>query len=95
MNKVVLLALCLALGACSTNGVPVGEKFPGIEPEFMVPAPVLKTIPAGTPASGVFDIVVDNYATYHDIAAQLKGWQDWYVKQQTIFDDLNKKTSNK
>ena len=95
MNKVALIVLCLTLGACSTTGVPVGEKFPEIDSDFMVPAPSLKTVPAGTSASGVFDIVVDNYATYHDVAAQLKGWQDWYVKQQTIFDDLNKKTSNK
>ena len=93
MKKFALI-LCLAVSAC-VDAVPVSEKFPEIAPVFLEPAPALKTIPAGSNASDVFDIVVDNYGTYHEVVLKLKGWQDWYSKQKAIFDELNGNLSAK
>ena len=88
MKRLVLLACLLAAGC---GGVPVNEKFPGVAPEFMVPPPQLKTIDTTKPvlASDVFNTVIDNYGTYNEQSAKLLGWQDWYIKQKAIFDQLN------
>ena len=39
-------------------------------------------------AAEVFDIVIDNYGTYYEVADKLKGWQQWYVDQKKIFESV-------
>ncbi len=83
--KQLLIALCVfVLVGCQT--VPVTQNFPKASDTLMAPPAPLKEIPAGASASVIFDIVIENYGTYNEVANQLKGWQQWYVDQKKIFD---------
>ena len=83
--KKLLITLCVVgLVGCVT--VPVTQNFPKASDTLQTPPPALKEIPAGASASVVFDVVVENYGTYNEVANQLKGWQQWYVDQKKIFD---------
>jgi len=37
-------------------------------------------------ASELIGAVVENYGTYYQVVERLKGWQDWYRTQKTIFE---------
>jgi hypothetical protein len=83
--KHLLIALCVVgLVGCVT--VPVAQNFPKASDTLMLPPPALKEIPAGSSASQVFDVVIENYGTYNETANQLRGWQQWYVDQKKIFE---------
>ena len=65
------------------------NRFSSTSPDTLTkPAPVLKEIPLGSSASQIFDIVIDNYGTYNEVAARLTGWQKWYEEQKKIFDSV-------
>ena len=32
--------------------------------------------------------VTENYTTYHECSARNSAWQEWYVKQKKIWDDI-------
>lgn len=68
--------------------VPVERHWPKAPEALQTPAPALKEVPAGASASEVFDVVIENYGTYYDIANKLAGWQQWYVDQQKIFESV-------
>ncbi len=84
--KHLVLAACVALSGCVA--VPVTQHFPKAPDTLQEAPPELKLIPQGASASQTFDVVIDNYGTYHDVAAKLRGWQQWYVEQQKIFDSV-------
>ncbi|MEI6297246.1 MAG: hypothetical protein WCO84_06455 [bacterium] len=86
MKSLVVIAYTLLVVGCTT--VPVVQKFPSAPATLIKPAPPLKEIPAGSSASQIFDIVIDNYGTYNEVAAELAGWQQWYVEQKKIFDGV-------
>jgi hypothetical protein len=46
--------------------------------------------PSTVKASELLDTVVVNYATYHEVAEKLRGWQEWYNAQKAIFESLQK-----
>jgi hypothetical protein len=83
-----LLAIVYALLVVGCTTVPVVQKFPSAPVTLTKPAPVLKETPAGSSASQIFDIVIDNYGTYNEVAAELAGWQQWYIEQKKIFDGV-------
>jgi hypothetical protein len=85
--KKILIALCV-VGLVGCVSVPVTQKFPKANDSLQTPPPKLKEIPDGAVASVIFDTVVENYGTYHEVATQLKGWQQWYVEQKKIFDGV-------
>ena len=39
-------------------------------------------------ASELIGAVVENYGTYYQVVERLKGWQDWYRTQKTIFEQI-------
>jgi hypothetical protein len=39
-------------------------------------------------ASELIGAVVENYGTYYQVVEKLKGWQDWYRTQKTIFESI-------
>ena len=86
MKKFLIISLIVGLVGCVT--VPVTQNFPKASDTLQVPPPALKETPANSSASQVFDIVIENYATYNEVAAQLAGWQQWYVEQKKIFDGV-------
>jgi len=46
--------------------------------------------PSTVKASELLDTVIVNYGTYYEVAEKLKGWQDWYRSQKTIFENLQR-----
>ena len=76
----VLLSGCVA--------TPVNRHWPKAPEALQVPAPELKTTAPNASAAEVFDVVIDNYGTYYEVADKLKGWQQWYVEQQKIFESV-------
>lgn len=86
MKKVITVCLSALLVGCVT--VPVTQNFPKVPESLQVPPPDLKEVPANSSASEVFDIVIENYGTYNEIANKLRGWQQWYVEQKKIFESV-------
>jgi hypothetical protein len=88
MKRIVILLCTVGLFGCST--VPVTQSFPKTNDALMKPVPELKEIPYGSSASEIFDVVIENYGTYHEVANQLESWQKWYKEQKQIFESVNK-----
>ena len=82
MNKIITLPLFLFLGACVTT-VPVTAKFPDVPPVLKEPCAKLDTIKNDSAKlSDLMTTVTNNYVKYHDCAAQVDSWNDWYTKQK-------------
>lgn len=79
------LLLVLLLAGCSIV-TPVERKFPDAVPELTQKCPDLKQTPPTEKLSVVIDVVVDNYATYHECQAKVDSWNEWYLKQKEIFE---------
>lgn len=84
MKSLLYIVCTLLVVGCTT--VPVVQKFPSAPDTLTKPAPMLKEIPMGSSASQIFDIVIDNYGTYNEVAEELTGWQKWYEEQKKIFN---------
>ena len=85
--KRILITICLiSLFGCTS--VPVVQTFPKANDALMKPVPELKEIPYGSSASEIFDVVIQNYGTYNEIAVQLQSWQKWYTEQKKIFESV-------
>ena len=84
MKHLLIALFAVSLAGCVT--VPVTQNFPKATDTLMTAPPELKEIPAGATASTVFEVVVENYGTYNEVANQLRGWQQWYVDQKKIFE---------
>lgn len=39
-------------------------------------------------ASELIGAIVENYGTYYQVVEKLRGWQDWYRAQKTIFEQI-------
>jgi len=87
MKKYLALIPLVFLIGCV--GVPVKRNFPKTPESLQQPAPQLKEVPPGATASEVMSIVIDNYGSYHQVANELAGWQQWYQEQKQIFEDAN------
>jgi hypothetical protein len=86
--KFLVIALALALSACSTT-VPVVAKFPAA-PGTLVqePCPDLKKLEEQAKLSDVAKIVTVNYSEYYMCAIKLEAWQRWYREQKIIYEGL-------
>lgn len=87
MIKKFLPLLCLA--ACSTTPVPVQRNFPDAVPELTKKCEALATVQGDkVPITDMLKIIVKNYTLYHECAAKVDSWQEWYTKQKKIFEEL-------
>ena len=86
MKKLLITLYILVLFGCTT--VPVVQTFPKANDALMKPVPELKEIPYASSASEIFDVVIENYGTYHEVADQLSSWQKWYTEQKKIFESV-------
>ena len=84
MKKYLAIIPAVLLIGCVS--VPVERSFPKVPDALMVAAPDLKEVPENADAAQVFDVVIENYGTYHEVANLLRGWQQWYVEQKKIFE---------
>lgn len=86
--KLLLLALALFLTACST-AVPVTQSWPpppGLQSQQ--PCTELQKLPEDAKLSDVAKTVTINYSEYYACVVKLEAWQEWYAKQQIIFQGL-------
>ena len=87
MKKYLSAITALFLIGCVS--VPVDQTFPGVPAVLQETPPALKEVPENATADQVFGVVIDNYSTYHEVAAKLLGWQQWYQAQKKIFDNTH------
>jgi hypothetical protein len=88
--KVLIIALVLALSACTTV-VPVTQKFPdapGLQSQ--TPCPDLKKLEQTPQLSEVAKTITVNYTEYYTCAIKVDAWTEWYSKQKLIFESLGK-----
>lgn len=86
--KYIVLALLLALTACSTT-VPVKQEFP-VAPQILLErCPDLMQIDDGKNSlREMLKVVIQNYATYYQCAEKTHGWQQWYNDQKKIYEEV-------
>jgi inhibitor of KinA sporulation pathway (predicted exonuclease) len=88
--KLVAVLLVAALAGCAT-AVPVRQQFPDAVPELKQRCEALMTIKGdAVTITDLLKTVVENYTRYHQCAARVEGWQEWYDAQRKIFEEANK-----
>ena len=86
--KLVIIAISLALTACSTL-VPVAMTFPEAPgKQAMVACPNLQKLKDDALLSDVSRTITINYSTYYECAVKTDAWIEWYQKQQQIFNNI-------
>ena len=90
LTKIILsTALLTMLGACSTVTAPVSRNFPEVPAEIAKACGPLAIV--GKPEvklSELLTIVNSNYLKYHECAAKLDAWNEWYTEQKKAFDQV-------
>lgn len=88
-TKIILLAVTgLVLAGCSTT-VPVKRAFPDVPEALLKECGTLATInKPEVKLSELMDIVAKNYGKYHECAAVNEAWQEWYLEQKKVFNEL-------
>lgn len=85
MKKILFISMVLMLSACTTV-VPVEHKFPEVPIELKKICDELKTIEGSTTTlSQLMSTVAQNYSKYHECAAQVDAWIEWYDSQHKIY----------
>ena len=86
MKYIAILSI-MCLSACTS--VPVVAEFPAAPEVLMERCADLKII--SDEKISIVDfvtIVTENYTTYHECSAKNSAWQEWYVKQKKIWDNI-------
>ena len=88
MKKIIVIFSLLALTGCSTV-VPVKRKFPEIPATLKDKCPSLTLIEQDTTTlSNLTKTVTSNYTKYHECAAKVDAWVEWYRSQKDIFNSV-------
>lgn len=91
MRVYLALPLVLLLSGCvGITAQPVTAKFPDAPQVLVQECDALKVATENMKLSEYTKVVVDNYMKYHQCAAKVKGWNEWYSQQKTIFEDATK-----
>mgnify|MGYP007046843895 CR=1 FL=1 len=86
--KLVVLAISLALTACSTL-VPVSMTFPEAPgKQAQVACPNLQKLKDNALLSDVSRTITINYSTYYECAVKTDAWIEWYQSQKKIFESV-------
>ena len=69
--------------------VPVSRDFPKAIEEIMQACPDLQRTSSETSKlSEVLQVVVSNYAQYHECRAKVDSWIKWYNEQKKIYESV-------
>ena len=86
--KIIVLAISLALTACSTL-VPVTMTFPEAPGrQAQIACPNLQKLKDNALLSDVSRTITINYSTYYECAVKTDAWIEWYKIQREIFDKV-------
>lgn len=86
--KLVVVIAALLLAGCSTP-VPVKQTFPVAPAILLERCPDLLQIDDGKNSlRDMLKVVIQNYALYYQCAEKTHGWQDWYVEQRKIYENV-------
>jgi hypothetical protein len=88
-TKIITLALVgIVLTGCSTT-VPIKRTFPEVPGALLKECGPLNTInKPEVKLSELIETVSKNYGKYHECAAVVDAWQEWYSEQKKVFDEL-------
>jgi|FreactcultureFD7_1027221.scaffolds.fasta_scaffold04185_6 hypothetical protein len=90
MKSLILFPPFLLLTACTTV-VPVTTKFPEASQALRTACPQLDTVKKDdSKLSDMMTVVTKNYVKYHDCAAKVDAWNEWYKSQKQIFENATK-----
>lgn len=85
----MLSAVFLMLQGCSTT-VPLTMKFPQAPDSLMEKAPVLAPLTENEiQLSDILSNATENYGKFYELKARYNAWQEWYIKQKIIYEDIN------
>lgn len=88
--KIIVLAISLALTACSTL-VPVTMTFPEAPGrQAQIACPNLQKLKDNALLSDVSRTITINYSTYYECAVKTDAWIEWYQIQRHIFESVGK-----
>ena len=88
--KIIVLAISLALTACSTL-VPVSMTFPEAPGrQAQVACPNLQKLKDDALLSDISRTITINYSTYYECAVKTDAWIEWYEIQRRIFEGVVK-----
>ena len=87
MRYLLILSAFILVGCQSL--LPVQRKFPEAPAVLMEPCPTLKMVPEdkGT-LKDMLTVVVENYSTYYQCSSKTLNWQEWYIKQKEVFEEV-------
>ena len=86
--KLLVVIAALLLAGCSTP-VPVKQTFPVAPAILLERCPDLLQIDDGKNSlRDMLKVVIQNYALYYQCAEKTHGWQDWYVEQKKIYENV-------
>jgi hypothetical protein len=84
-----ILVFCTVLLSGCFGTVPVKQKFPEAPPTLLEKCKSLNTIDKPQVLLSEFmGVVTRNYTKYHDCAALVDAWQEWYTSQKKIADEV-------
>lgn len=86
--KQILIIVLFVLAGCATP-VPIKPKFPAVPKQLTETCTPLKKI-EGESVSIVdlHIVVVENYTSYYECSTKVEGWNEWYLKQKNIYDEV-------
>jgi len=96
MRLLAVLLTVAALAGCGfSKPVLMMPEFPQPVKELTEKCPDLKQIEGDNVAiTDMLKTIVQNYTMYHQCSYKVDGWNDWYVEQKKIYDDVKLKGNN-
>jgi hypothetical protein len=87
--KLNLILLVVFLSGCQLL-VPVQRKFPEAPAILLEPcAPLQKMSEDKGTLRDMLKVVIENYSTHYQCSAKTESWQEWYIKQKEVFEEVN------
>ena len=93
MRSLAILLVTIALAGCGfSKPVLMMPEFPEPVKELTEKCRELQMIEGDAVAiTDMLKTVVNNYTLYHQCSLKVDGWNDWYVEQKKIYDDVKSK----
>lgn len=85
--RVLCLSIVLLLLGCTT--APVKREFPKPVPELMKKCEELKKLEGDkVTITEMLKTIVYNYNLFYECSSKVEGWQEWYLEQKKIHENV-------